>query len=346
MANHRRRQTRQRPTPVGSDPWQAPRHCGTCPRERGGRAAPPRTTRAASSAGAPKRSRRPPKAIAQIENHAAPSARPAITSLGHPAAVFFAAVLAGFALLGLISIALGLLVNDVLLDSGGIARDDESVVKSIVAERTALLTDASAVGSTLGGAPLLPILVGLIAIGGAFMRKWRIAAFAVFALVVESATYRATSLVVPRERPDVKRLEDLPADASYPSGHTAAAVAVYVGVVLLITSRLSTRALRVAAWAIAIPLVVALARMYASPGRRSAHGGVGARAREAPSHSARCSTPRGAGRRRRRACPCSPPASGSTPACRDRPGSRPSRPGWSRPSATQIEPAPILSSQS
>ena len=82
----------------------------------------------------------------------------------HPAAVFFAAVLAGFALLGLVSIALGLLVTDVLLHSGGIARDDESVVKSIVAERTPFLTDASAVGSTLGGAPLLPILVGLIAI--------------------------------------------------------------------------------------------------------------------------------------------------------------------------------------
>ena len=182
----------------------------------------------------------------------------------HPATVFFAAVVAGFALLGLVSIALGLLVNDVLLDSGGIARDDESVVKSIVAERTPLLTDASAVGSTLGGAPLLPILVGLIAITCAVLRKWRIAAFALFALVVESATYRVTSIVVPRERPDVKRLEDLPADASYPSGHTAAAVAVYVGLVLLITSRLSTRAPRIAAWAIAIaiPLVVALARMY------------------------------------------------------------------------------------
>jgi hypothetical protein len=37
--------------------------------------------RAASSAAAPKRSRRPPKAMAQIENHAQPSARPAITSL-------------------------------------------------------------------------------------------------------------------------------------------------------------------------------------------------------------------------------------------------------------------------
>ena len=152
----------------------------------------------------------------------------------------------------LVSIALGLLVTDVLLDIGGLRRTDDSTVKSLVAERTPFLTDASEVGSTVGGAPLLPILVGAIALVCAFLRKWLIAAFAVFALVVESATYRVTSLAVPRERPHVQRLEDLPADASYPSGHTAAAIAVYAGLVLLLTSRFPTRALRVSAWAVAI----------------------------------------------------------------------------------------------
>jgi membrane-associated phospholipid phosphatase len=181
----------------------------------------------------------------------------------HPAAVFFAALLAGFIALALIAIALGLLVTEVLLDTG-LARTDESAVKSLVDERTPFLTDASEVGSTVGGAPLLPILVGAIALVCAFLRKWLIAAFAVFALVVESATYRVTSLAVPRERPDVKRLEDLPVDASFPSGHTAAAIAVYAGLVLLLTSRFPSRGLRVFAWAVAIliPIFVALARMY------------------------------------------------------------------------------------
>jgi membrane-associated phospholipid phosphatase len=182
----------------------------------------------------------------------------------HPAAVFFAAVLMGFALLAALSIALGLLVTDVVLHAGGVARSDESVVRSIVDERTSFLTDASEVGSTVGGAPLLPILVGLIAIVCALTRRWVIAGFAVFALTVESATYRVTSLAVPRERPQVPRLENLPADASYPSGHTAAAIAVYVGLVLLITSRFRDRRLRVAAWAVAltVPVFVALSRMY------------------------------------------------------------------------------------
>jgi undecaprenyl-diphosphatase len=182
----------------------------------------------------------------------------------HPAAVFFAAVLTGFALLAALSIALGLLLTDVLLPTGGIGHSDESVVRSIVEERTSFLTDASAVGSTVGGAPLLPILVGVIAIVCAVTRRWIIAGFAVFALTVESATYRVTSLAVPRERPNVPRLENLPADASYPSGHTAAAIAVYVGLVLLITSRFRSRGVRVAAWtlAIVIPVFVAMSRMY------------------------------------------------------------------------------------
>jgi undecaprenyl-diphosphatase len=182
----------------------------------------------------------------------------------HPAAVFFLALFAGFALLALLSIALGLLVTDLLLDVGGVQRADNSFVKSLVEERTPFLTDTSAVFSTVGGAPLLPILVGAIAIVCAVLRKWLAAAFAVFALTVESATYRVTTLAVPRDRPHVHRLEDLPADASYPSGHTAAAIAVYAGLVLLLTSRFPTRTLRISAWvvAIVIPVLVAFARMY------------------------------------------------------------------------------------
>ena len=182
----------------------------------------------------------------------------------HPAAVFFAAILAGVAVLCLIAVALGLLVTDVLLHANGVARTDDSAVRSLVAERTPFLTDASAVGSTLGGAPFLPILVGTIALVCAVLRRWRIAAFALFALAVESATYRVASLVVPRERPPVKRLDDLPANDSFPSGHTAASVAVYVGLALLITSRFRHRGVRLLAWAVAIlvPVFVASARMY------------------------------------------------------------------------------------
>jgi undecaprenyl-diphosphatase len=52
---------------------------------------------------------------------------------------------------------------------------------------------------------------------------------------------------------------------SYPSGHVAASVVVYVGLALLITSRFrERRRLVIAVWALAValPLVVALSRMY------------------------------------------------------------------------------------
>jgi membrane-associated phospholipid phosphatase len=183
---------------------------------------------------------------------------------GHPAAVFFAALLSGFVVLAALSLLLGLFVTDVLLHVGGVSAADESVVTSIVADRTPFLTDVSAVGTAVGGAPVLPILVALIGLVCAVLRKWRIAAFAVFVLIVESATYRVTSLLEPRHRPRVHRLEDLPANASYPSGHTAASIAVYGGLVLLLTSAIRPRGLRIAAWiaAVVLPVFVALSRMY------------------------------------------------------------------------------------
>ena len=182
----------------------------------------------------------------------------------HPAAVFFAALFTAFAVLALISVLAGLLVTDVLLTERSIATADRDVVDELVSERTSFLTDLSAAGSFIGGAPLLPILAGLVALVAAVKRHWLVAGFAVFALAVESATYRVTSMLVPRERPDVKRLEDLPADASFPSGHTAASIAVYVGFVLLLVSRLRSRGARfaVVGAALLVPAIVALSRMY------------------------------------------------------------------------------------
>ncbi|UGS34228.1 hypothetical protein DSM104329_00601 [Capillimicrobium parvum] len=182
----------------------------------------------------------------------------------HPVLVFLAAALAGLAVLAALSIGLGLLVTHVLVQTAGIGSADDGFVRDLAQHRTGFETDASAVGSMVGGAPVLPILVGLIAIVCAIKRYWRVAAFAVFVLALESATYRITTLAAPRDRPHVHRLEGLPADASYPSGHTAASIAVYAGLVLLITSRIRTTWVRVAAWAlaVAIPAFVAMSRMY------------------------------------------------------------------------------------
>lgn len=184
----------------------------------------------------------------------------------HPALVFFLALVAGFLFLAAASILLALLVVHVLVPSSGLGLGgtDESFNETLAAHRSGTLTSIAEIGTEAGGAPVLPIIVGIVAIVCAFMRRWLIAAFAVFVLAVESATYRVTSILVPRHRPTVHRLEGLEVDASYPSGHTAASVAVYTGLVLLLTTRFTSSLKKALAWTAAILMVtfVALSRMY------------------------------------------------------------------------------------
>jgi membrane-associated phospholipid phosphatase len=183
---------------------------------------------------------------------------------GHPALVFLAGMLAGLALIAGLSILLGFLVTHVVLHIDGMSAADERVNDWLAAHRTASRTQLSLIGSIMSGGVVLPVVVGVTALGCALLRRWRIAAFVVFVLGVESASYRITTLVIHRHRPTVPRLEDLPVNASYPSGHTAAAIAVYCGFALLLASASGNRTFRVAIWSIAVAIAVleAASRMY------------------------------------------------------------------------------------
>lgn len=182
----------------------------------------------------------------------------------HPVLVFLAAVLTGLLVIGTLSTLLGLFAIHVLLGPLGVGSPDDSVIRTFADHRSGTLTDVSSVGSAVGGGMVLPVLVGLVALVSAATRHWRVAAYALFALATESATYRITTIFVHRDRPHVHRLESLPVNASYPSGHTAASVAVYSGLVLLLTSRLTSSTHRALLWTFAILMTtfVALSRMY------------------------------------------------------------------------------------
>jgi membrane-associated phospholipid phosphatase len=186
------------------------------------------------------------------------------TGHGHPVVVFFAAMLASLALVSTLSIALGLLVTRVILHAGGVAGWDEHVNTWLAAHRTPFRTHLSLIGSIMSGGVVLPIVSGLTAFASAVMRTWRLAAFLVFVLAVESASYRITTLVIHRHRPRVLRLEDLPVNASYPSGHTAASIAVYCGLALLLTSLVRNVAFRPVVWCVAVLIVAfdAYSRLY------------------------------------------------------------------------------------
>ena len=182
----------------------------------------------------------------------------------NPVRVFIVALLAGYALLVTAMVFLGLVLIHVLLPIGGLQEADEDFSQWLADNRSPTQEDISWVGSTLSGGHVIPAILGIGLVTFLVMRRWILAAFVVLVVAVESATYRVTSLIVERERPDVERLEGLPVDASYPSGHTAAAVAMYGGLLLLLASRFDSAAVRVIAIAlgVAIPLFVAWSRMY------------------------------------------------------------------------------------
>jgi len=182
----------------------------------------------------------------------------------NPVRVFIVALLAGYALLVTAMVFLGLFLIHVLLATGGLEEADEDLSKWLAENRSPLQEDISWVGSTLSGGHVIPAVIGIGFVTFLIMRRWLLAAFVLLVVAVESATYRVTSLIVERERPAVERLESLPVDASYPSGHTAAAVAMYGGLLLLLASRFQNTAVRVLALVlgVAIPLFVAWSRMY------------------------------------------------------------------------------------
>lgn len=155
----------------------------------------------------------------------------------NPVRVFLVAVLSGYLLLAGLAIAFGLFFVDVVLSSfDGLDAWDQGIAEDLANGRTPTTEDVSWVGSTLSGGHVIPFVLGALLIVFAVQRKWLLAVYPLFLILVESGTYRATTLVVERERPDVERLEQLPVDASFPSGHTAASLALYGGLLLLLAS--------------------------------------------------------------------------------------------------------------
>jgi undecaprenyl-diphosphatase len=181
-----------------------------------------------------------------------------------PLVAFVMTTLLGYVLLAATAIGVGFLLVDVLLPVHAIGHSDEAVDVWLAQHRDGTLTDASFFGSSVGDIPFIPGLVIVFGLAAAVRRRWRAGGLIVGAILVEVATYRLTSLIVHRERPDVPRLDHLPVNQSYPSGHVAASVVVYIGLALLLSAHVRSRALLVALWtvAVALPLVVAVSRMY------------------------------------------------------------------------------------
>jgi len=183
---------------------------------------------------------------------------------GHPVIAFVIVTVIGFALLAATTVLAGWLLQTYALPEHGFGHADEQVNVWLARHRTPLRTDASFWLSGIGDVYAIPALVAISTVIALIMRKWRVAAFILTAIAVEAATYRIATILIDRHRPTVHRLDVLPVNDSYYSGHTAASISVYCGLALLITSRIRSTAVCALVWlvAIAIPLLVGLSRMY------------------------------------------------------------------------------------
>ena len=181
-----------------------------------------------------------------------------------PVRVFLVTIVVGYALLVGLTVAAGLLLTRMLVPVHGFESWDNDVNRWLAERRTPMLTDLSWLGSTLAGGLVIPAVVGALVVVFLVRRKWLLASFTLFVICIESGSYRATTLVVERDRPPVHRLEGLDPTASFPSGHIAATVALYGGLLLLLASRVGRRR----AWALAVCLTIGFAlfvgwaRMY------------------------------------------------------------------------------------
>jgi undecaprenyl-diphosphatase len=182
----------------------------------------------------------------------------------HPAAIFSTGLVLCWAALALVTTLVGLAFTSWIVPIDRFESADERLVSWFAGHRTPFWNDVSFIGSQIAGGYLIPALVGTVVIVAAFRKRWLVAGFVLSTILIESGTYRATVFFVNRDRPNVDRLESLPVDASYPSGHTAAALALYSGFALLLTSRMTTTWLKVLVWmgALAVPPIVACSRMY------------------------------------------------------------------------------------
>ena len=169
-----------------------------------------------------------------------------------------AVVLAG------VMILLGLLLTKVL-DTSALAREDGELSRELAASRD---EDGKAVTSILTLFAETPTIVALTAVAAAIFRlvfhRWRESVLVVCAVVGETLIFWLTTMVIDRKRPGVPQLDEAPPTSSFPSGHTAASVAFYGTVALVVlwhTRHLWLRWVAVAL-GVLIPLAVGGPRLY------------------------------------------------------------------------------------
>ncbi len=159
---------------------------------------------------------------------------------------------------------LGLLETRVL-NSGPVYRADLGVDVWLAAHRTAFWNTATLVGTTMATTVTVIAVTAAVALLLRWLvGRWHESLVLVTVMVGEIVLFLGAAETIHQNRPPVHHLDKAPPTSSYPSGHTAAAVALYGSLAVLVIWIYGRRpAARIAAALLAlIPFFVAFSRLY------------------------------------------------------------------------------------
>jgi undecaprenyl-diphosphatase len=126
----------------------------------------------------------------------------------------------------------GLLITEVLAP---VQRTDQAVLEWLAEHRSDTLSALADIAGSLGTTPgIIGVLLTAAPLALTITGRAAPALFLLVVVIGETALYLVSGLIVSRPRPTVDHLtEGLPPTPSFPSGHVAAAVVMYVGLALL-----------------------------------------------------------------------------------------------------------------
>ncbi len=181
----------------------------------------------------------------------------------HPVGATLAVAAAGYVVLVGCALALGVFVTQVVV-GGSLGRTDLDVARWFAERRTPFRNDLSLIGSYVAETVTVLVILAIVLVALAVKRHWPLFGLLVVSLTLEAGVYLAATFVITRQRPAVPRLEDLIVADSFPSGHTAAAVALYGSLAIVVWAETRNRVLRTLAIVVVVlaPVIVATSRVY------------------------------------------------------------------------------------
>ena len=175
-----------------------------------------------------------------------------------------ARLVAGWLAIATLMVGLGLLLTRVMTDWWPMANEDE-VNTGLEQWRTPAWDTATLAMRHIADTPV--IIVTMLAVAVLLrlvLGRWREGLFVVAATMGQAIVFMTTTAFVERDRPDVERLDPSPPTSSFPSGHTSAALALYLSLAVVAVRSVRRTWVRYLLVGLCLlpPVAVAFARLY------------------------------------------------------------------------------------